>query len=537
MKRKLLFLSVITGVLLSAGFYPFGSGIIMLIGFLPLLFVEDYFYEHKKEYRPVKVFWYSGLAFATWNLLTMWWVYNASPAGIIAIPAISGVLMGAVFMAFHIVRRNLGNSFGYFSLILFWLSFEHLYLKAEISNPWLTLGYGFQNDHRIIQWYEFTGALGGSLWILLVNVLVFRAYKYYLVENTIFPIRRTLTLILIPVILAPIILSLVMYNQYEEKKDPYEIVVVQPNIDPYLKFNDIPSLEQTQRLIDLADSLADEDTDYIVAPETCINNNIWVHQLHRSADLQIISQFLKDYPQAKFVLGITAYERYQNGKRSATARELGSSGVYFDSFNSAIQLDSTKNIPIYHKSQLVVGVEKMPYPGLLSFLKPLTLQLGGTFRSHGSQEKRANFYSPQDSLGVSPVICWESVYGEYVSDYIKKGSGFIFIITNDGWWGNTPGHVQHNALARIRAIETRRSIARSANTGISSFVNQRGDMLQKLNWWKRGALKTVLNANDEITFYVKHGNYIARIALFFSLLMVLYVVAKILQNRKGKGVY
>ena len=132
---------------------------------------------------------------------------------------------------------------------------------------------------------------------------------------------------------------------------------------------------------------------------------------------------------------------------------------------------------------------------------------------------------------MAPVICYESIFGEYVTGYVQKGAELIFIITNDGWWKNTPGYKQHMSFARLRAIETRRSIARSANTGISCFINQRGDVSQPTGWWVDAAIKGTINANDEITFYVKYGDYIARISLFVSALLLLnLVVRKFIKN-------
>ena len=134
--------------------------------------------------------------------------------------------------------------------------------------------------------------------------------------------------------------------------------------------------------------------------------------------------------------------------------------------------------------------------------------------------------SPNDSIKIGTIICYESVYGEFVTEYVQKGAGYLFVITNDGWWGNTPGHRQHNSLSSIRAVETRRSIARSANTGISSFINQRGDVLQELTWWKRGALKQDLNYNTKLTFYVKHGDYIGRTAFYLGWFQLASVLLK-----------
>ena len=108
----------------------------------------------------------------------------------------------------------------------------------------------------------------------------------------------------------------------------------------------------------------------------------------------------------------------------------------------------------------------------------------------------------------------------------------MFITTNDGWWGNTAGHRQHFIYARLRAIETRRSIARSANTGISAFINQRGDILQESNYWEPAVLKDSINANDKITYYTQQGDYIARIAAFISVMLLLIAISMALRNRK-----
>jgi len=182
----------------------------------------------------------------------------------------------------------------------------------------------------------------------------------------------------------------------------------------------------------------------------------------------------------------------------------------------------------------------MPYPKLFKLLESVILDLGGTTGSRGSQEYRGTFKHTIDETRVAPVICYESIYGEYVTDYIKNGANFIFVITNDGWWGDTPGHKQHLNYSQLRAIETRRSVARSANTGISAFINQKGEILNKTEWWVRDAIKNNIKANTEITFYVRNGDFIGRIAAFFSILAILYslvqaILAKLNTQIKKKS--
>ncbi|MFP4047906.1 MAG: nitrilase-related carbon-nitrogen hydrolase, partial [Bacteroidales bacterium] len=124
---------------------------------------------------------------------------------------------------------------------------------------------------------------------------------------------------------------------------------------------------------------------------------------------------------------------------------------------------------------------------------------------------------------------YESVFGEYVSSYVRKGADVIFILTNDGWL-RSPGYMQHLHFARLRAIETRRDIARSANTGISAFINQKGELLKTTEWWERNALKGTLNANNEQTFYVEYGDYIGRVSTFLAVFALLYLIAKVLMR-------
>jgi apolipoprotein N-acyltransferase len=522
-------LAILSGLLFIPGWYEWGTGLFMMLAFVPMLLIIENLVETDKGGR--KLFLYTSISFIIWNIGTIWWIKNASFAGLIAALLLSTTFMSITMWLVYMVRKAWGVRGGLFALVVFWLAFEFAYLHGEVAWPWLTLGNGFAYEVRLIQWYDFTGALGGSLWVLLVNIFMYKAFFSY---TNIVTLNRKWFVVALLVLLTPILISVIRYTNYVEEINPRKIVIVQPNVDPYLKFNDIPSIEQTHMQVNLAKTVLDATIDYVVAPETSIINTIWVDRLIESPDLQLIKEMQKGFPKMKYITGISCYRLYSpTDIKSSTAQEYTDKpGYFFDSFNSAIQIDSTDVIPLYHKSKLVTGVEKMPYPKLLNILKPLTLRLGGAFRSHGTQDQREVFSSANDSVKVAPVICYESVFGDYVTDYVKMGAGLLFVITNDGWWGNTPGHRQHNSFSSIRAIETRRSVARSANTGVSSFINQRGDVLQKLDWWKRGVIVEKLNVNTKLTFFTKHGDYIGRLAFFIGLFLIVSLIVKILLPSK-----
>ena len=162
-------------------------------------------------------------------------------------------------------------------------------------------------------------------------------------------------------------------------------------------------------------------------------------------------------------------------------------------------------------------------------------QFGGSSGGWGWQDKPEVFFA-QSGVGVVPVICYETLWGEWIGESVKNGAQFIAIITNDGWWGNTSGKDQHLLYAKLRAIETRRYVVRSANTGISGFINQRGDILAKSKWWTRTAMKADINLNDELTAYVKTGDVIAIVSCIIGVLLALLIpFYKMASFRKKAG--
>jgi len=515
-----IILALTSGLILSTAWFEWGSGLLLLIALVPLLVLEDDITRSGRDKKAWLVYTYICLSQLAWNLAATWWIYHASFAGLLAALVISVFFMAVPFGLYSLTKRLFGRLTGYMSLILFWLAFEFAFNHGEISWPWLSLGNGFLFSIKLVQWYEVTGIFGGTLWVLLVNVLLYELLRKYRLERSVRKHKKLLLALLI-LIFVPISASLIRYYTYTEKKDPREVVVVQPNIDPYKKFEAMPSDEQTRIQIRLAAEKITESTDYVVCPETSISNNIQIGHFDRVWDLDTVKQFVQNHPHAKYVVGIMCWQRYPKGVTTKTSKPLEKSDRQYDTFNSAIQIDSSGEIPIYHKSMLVTGVEKMPYTWLFKPLKDLMVDLGGIFRSHGTMEERVVFQAPDDDIRIAPVICYESVFGEFVGDFVREGADYIFVITNDGWWDNTPGHRQHNALSSLRAIETRRSIARSANTGISCFINQRGDVTQQLGWWDRGALRESINANDKLTFYVQYGDVIGRFGFYAGIVLLL----------------
>ena len=539
MKKKYLLLSTFSGLLLFAGWSTLPIGTLSLISFIPLLFIEYEQLKNKKLHSGRTIFKYSYLSFFIWNLLSTWWIYFATPFGAAAAVILNSLFYTVVFWIYHITRKHLGNRIGDIAFITYWIAFEYIYLNGEISWVWLILGNTFANTPQLVQWYEYTGTLGGSLWILLTNIFIFRTLECIISDNKCKTIKIKYFRIIasISLLFIPIIISLYIFKNYKEQGKTAEFVITQPNIDPYNdKFSgNISPYDQVLLSTETAKPLISDSTEYLIAPETAIPVGIWENQLEKNYYLKPFFELINTFPSLNIVTGATTYINYKNIKKTATARMIinNNDTIFYDAFNTAIHINN-KGIETYHKSKLVIGVEMIPYPDKLGFLSSLSIDLGGTSGSLGTQKHRTVFTSFDGKVRPGVIICYESVYGEFVTEYIKKGANILFIITNDGWWDDTPGYKQHFSFSRLRAIETRRSIARSANTGISGFINQKGEVIKKTNWWKKTAIANSLYLNNKKTFYVKYGDYIGRMALFSTvlILIMLFVITIIKKQNK-----
>jgi apolipoprotein N-acyltransferase len=517
------FLAFLSGILLSLAWPSSGFAPLLFIALVPLIFVEDIAIRLRDRHSPWLFFGSAYFCFFTFNLLTTWWVKYASLFGAVAAIVCNALFMALVFQLWHFTRSRLRGVSGYVALPVYWISFEWLHLDWDLSWPWLTLGNGFAGWVKMIQWYEFTGVLGGTLWVLVINILLYVTIKQRLFFNVLIDYRRTLFLLLL-IIAVPLMWSVYRYHSYREQHNPVSIAVIQPNIDPYNeKFSGMSSDAQLKRILELAAEVTNDSTDFIVAPETALPDGMWEENLSDQHQVRQLRRFADEYPRARWVIGLSSHKFYPDSNhRSATARKFTQQDGYYDSYNTAMQIDRDGVIQLHHKSKLVPGVEKMPFPEIFKHIDKFAIDLGGISGSLGVQDTPSVFTNHVDDHVVAPVICYESIYGAYLAKYIRKGASLIFIITNDGWWSDTPGYRQHLKYATLRAIEARRSIARSANTGISCFINQRGDILQATAWWVPAFIKAEINASDIITFYVRFGDYtgVAAVAAACFLLLL-----------------
>lgn len=532
-------LFLLTGILLGISWPHTGSlTFLTFFALIPALFAEYQIF--KKRLRPRRVLWLSYLMFIVFNLITTWWIVNVTVGGAIMAIVCNSLLMALFFWMFHLVHRRYGHYWGYTAFVCIWMAFEYFHYNWELSWPWLNFGNAFANRTHWVQWYEYTGVGGGTLWILLTNLsgflLMQKLYNGATLRQHITQISTWLLLIL-----APIIISLIMHAGYQEKKNPIDVVVVQPNIDPNGKFGYIlPDEQLTFFWREAFLTMSPESTaNFIIGPETALPFSIEESTLESSELVKFLKQPMKQLPKTELLIGMSSHRQFKKGGEMPDNVRVDESGNGEEYYNSALFISNSKKDKVYHKVKLVLGVEKIPFVKIFPFLESMALEMGGTSGTLGyADDPWYCFTSAQTKARIAPSICYESIYGEHMGKFITRDkANVIFVITNDGWWGDTPGYKQHFDYARLTAISLRRSIAQSANTGISGFIDQKGDIIGKTKWWTQCALRKQINLNEEVTFYAQHGDLLYRLGswlgiAFIALYLYAYFTGK---NFVGKG--
>ena len=540
---KYIILSLISAMLLSISWPTYGIPFFIFFALVPLLMME----HDISKFSGIKnkgslIFGLSYICFLIWNIVTTGWLYGSkNPDGThslfaVAVPVIlNSLFYSFIFQLYHWYKNAQGTYWGLTFFVAIWMCFEKFHLSWELTWPWLNLGNVFANYPKIIQWYDTLGATGGSFWILLINVYAFYTLRIWEAGRK----RKSLIInssVLVIGIAVPMLISLVKYNNFDEKPiGSVNVLMLQPELDPYTEKYSKDSLTILNDLLTLAETNSKGQIDYYIGPETSIPGfgSISENGFGHSMLLNTVKGFLSRHPKSVFATGISSHRFYTDENEKSETAYQTSEGMYVDSYNSAVQIIPNQKVEVYHKGKLVPGVEIFPY---INVLKPLLgdamLNLGGTTASLGVDKKRTAFGNPYNPGKLAPIICYESIYGEFVTDYVKEGANFLAIMTNDSWWGVTQGHQQLMAYARLRAIETRREIARAANSGISAHINARGDVLADTLYGDKTTLFAKVNLYEGLTFYTRAGDLLSRISVFVLGFLVFYTLIKKFQNRK-----
>ena len=371
--HQLILLSILSGVILALGFPPFPLTPVLFVGFIPLFII---FKKIKTEELKYHSWFFVFNAFVIWNILTTYWVANAS-----FIPGIVAIGLNSFFMtipwlgAIRIGKRL--PKWRWISFMVFWLCFEWIHLNWEMSWPWLTLGNAWAALPQCIQWYEYTGVFGGGVWVLGVNVLLYYlffdsnhfTFNIIWIRQKLFSILGVASLI---VIILPFIVSMFLWFNFKETGTTVEVGVVQPNYEPHYEKFKIPEDQQLFQIEKLAAAAVTPNTKFVIFPETSfgeVGGVIRKNNINQDPRIIRLFDFMIAHYNVPIVTGITSLNDIpadQIPTKFSRAYRDSDPPQYYEIENAAIILKAKEEpIPLYRKSKLVPGAEIFPYKNIL----------------------------------------------------------------------------------------------------------------------------------------------------------------------------
>ena len=549
MKRKRIYIyGLSTGILLAAAFPPFPFPLLAFIAFVPLLFALEH--THKQFFLLLYI------TFFIFHGGTNWWIssWQSQTDPFLFIAGIAVWIIHPLFFLLPIatyiyIKKWIGRDSALWIFPFLWTSFEWLHSIGEVAYPWLSLGYTQVYNFYWVQIADIIGVFGITFVIILTNSII---YKLIIIINDnihiskkllpLFKVKyfKPLLLSLILIIIIPLIYGFNIISEYNHTKllqneRNIKIGLIQLNVNPWQKWE-----SETFGLIkkhqNIQDSLqrAYGHFDLGVWSETAITYyGVDFNQRHNFKSVQ---DWINSDSTALLTGFADIFVYSDKSQAPITARFWGDSSQVYEAFNSALLLNSSPNDnlnpQIYHKMRLTPFSERIPYAETFKFaLSWLEWGVGISSWGKGTDQKNLILQNKKDTVKIGTIICIESIYPLFVRNYILKGAEILVVITNDAWYDHTFGPEQHFCISAMRAIETRRYIARCANSGITGFIKPTGETLKTAPQYASVAIADEIPLLNNKSIYMYMGNFLPIVATVLSLISLFYAV--IIKHRKN----
>jgi len=530
--KELLF-GIISGILLGLSFPPIPLPFLSFIALIPYFFLL----EKKETLASINRYTYITLFF--FNLITLYWVgsWTKDADTFLKISGIALLIFNPLFYLivptlYYISRKAFGKKTALYLFPFYWVTFEYLYSLTDLRFPWLTLGNSLPYFTKFIQVADIIGVYGLSLIILFINVFLYLTVKDFKLTKK---IKFVPLLVAVSFLLIPLIYGLIRINTLNNPVKKVKVGLIQPNINPWDKWQAENSDGQLNILLNLSEKAADEGAKIIVWPESALpvyllsgNNNSAVERIYKF----VLSK------KVFLLTGMPDINRYLNKNEAPKDVKETKSGILYTSYNSILLFSPyTYNIQKYGKIKLVPFGEHVPFVEELPFLGDfIKWQVGISSWNVGKEQVVFDLNENKEfNIKAAGVICIESIYPDFVAGFVKKGADIIAVVTNDSWYGYSSGPFQHEEIAVLRAVENRRSVVRAANGGISCIIDPSGNILSSTKLFTRNYIVGEALISNEITFYTKHHLIFPLLASFISIITILFFIYyKILNKLKKK---
>jgi apolipoprotein N-acyltransferase len=528
-------LLVLSGIFLGISFppFPFPFTILMLVGLIP------YFIVIEKRKKLIEINSATYLMAFVFGLITIYWVGSwqkeADP-----FLMISGALLLFVNPVFFLIpstllyysRKIFPSSATLFLFPLFWVTYEYVYMLTDLSFPWLTLGNGLPHFTAFIQAADIVGTMGLSLIVVFINILFYKGISYYPSKK-----KRSYVHLLIGIFIIIVLLvyGAVRLNTFKISDKTIRVGLIQPNLDPWEKWSGSSVDDLTHTYLDMSRQAVNKGAKLIVWPETALPVFL-LNEAYRDP-LDSIYSFIEKN-KIYLLTGMPDIRYDEKGPKLPSDSKYSKEGNFYYRTYNAIYLFSpySGETQRYGKMKLVPFGERVPFVDTFPFLGDL-IKWGVGITGWNVGKDTLVFQLPvnktleKDTLKLNGLVCYESIYPDFVAGFIHKGAQLIIVVTNDSWYGNSSGPYQHKEMSVLRAVENRRTVLRAANGGISCIIDPLGRTVIQSNMFTKDVIVKDVPIETGETIYTKTHAVIPILSSVFSIWVIGIFILKKLKEK------
>ena len=474
---------IASGLVTGASHVPLPTGFLAYVGLIPLLLST-------KVLRGRSAFvigFMNGLAY---YVATIYWIAWITPPGVLGAVFYLSLWRGLTVWAIALVVHRFG-SIGLWSAPFIWVGFEYLLSLGDLGFPWVLLGSSQVEYLPFIQYVDLGGIFAVSFWVLLVNLILLQLWR----QRTIISISAVVLVFVIPLIYGLDRMS------EDSSGNTIRVGVAQPNLEPLAKefrpFQTTFAILKGQTI-----QAAEQGATFVVWPETAVPAYFHLRVNQHFRDLV---QDLSDSLDIHIYTGANHLE-------IGPPRKTYNASFLFAPYDTILGR--------YDKMRLVPFGERTPFPDLLPGLRAIRFSGSGFVSGNWDSGKRFTVFD-LGATRFSGMICFDSAFPQQARQLVREGAEFLTVITNDGWFGRTSGPLQHAKLSVFRAIETRRSVVRCANTGVSALIDPAGRTLQSVGIFQKAVLVGDVKTSSSLTFYTEWGDLFSQFIGGIGLVLIL----------------
>ncbi|MCH7827587.1 MAG: apolipoprotein N-acyltransferase [Bacteroidetes bacterium] len=544
-RKKERLLLLLSGTLLGLSFppFPFPFQLLMFFALIPFLYVV----EQRKGLAEINKASY--LTFFIFNLITIYWVGSWQTGTDLFLMIAGGVLLffsPLLFLIpttlYYFAKKNLNEKSALLLFPFFWLTYEYFYTLTDISFPWLTLGSGLSKFNVFIQASDIIGAFGLSVIVIYINVFIFLAIKYYKRKP-----RISAVYMLVTILIFSFSLTYGVYKKSTFKMSSHKIKVglIQPNINPWEKWKSNKLKDLKKEYLILSQEAVDKGAKILIWPETALP--VYLNTSVYSKTKNDITKFLEK-TKTFLLTGMPDIKYFnKNDRIPIDAKVTVGGNLKYAIYNSVLGFSyNNKIVQHYGKIKLVPFGERVPFVNTFKFLGDIFswgVGLGGWnvgqdttlfVFNYDIKSDSTSKTDKQETVKISSLVCYESVYPIFVAAFVKKGAQLITIVTNDSWYGKSSGPYQHKEISVLRAVENRRYVVRAANGGISCIIDPVGRTIKETKLFTKDVLVGNVSLESDLTFYSKHPMIIPLLAVLISLTILFFALFKKVFGDKSK---